>query len=178
MLLNRVTGEEREVDFVIRGRAAGHEVVVGVEASGRRRKASAEWFEQMIGKHKNLPTDKVVLVAEAGFADQARQLAESEGVVAVAAEDLSSGDPAYVVVNRLRSIWPKTVSLSPERVRVFVRRPGEENVVWFKALPDHVVYFEDGEEFGALIQVLQALIRTKSPRLADASLCRMRPVAA
>jgi len=30
----------------------------------------------MVGKHRNLPTDKLVLVSEGGFAEQAPMLAE------------------------------------------------------------------------------------------------------
>jgi len=71
MMVNSRTGAEREVDVVLRSTIAGHETVIAIEAAGRTRKAAVDWVEQMIGKHKNLPTDKVVLVAEAGFTEQA-----------------------------------------------------------------------------------------------------------
>ena len=129
MLTNRLTGEQREVDVVVRTKTAGHEVLVAVEATAGGRKATAPWVEGMIGKHKNLPTDKLVLVCEAGLSRQARRLAEAEGVVALTAEELSGDDPAYVVVNQLRSIWPKLISLTPERARIYVRRPAGEEMV-------------------------------------------------
>jgi len=44
LLTNRATGEEREVDVVVRSKAAGHEVIVGVEASARSRRASVERY--------------------------------------------------------------------------------------------------------------------------------------
>ena len=67
----------------------------------------------MIGKHDELPTDKLVLVSETGFVKQAEKLAEAKGVILLSPTDLEKGDPAHTVVNRLRSIWPKTVALTP-----------------------------------------------------------------
>ncbi len=115
MLRDRVTGQEREVDVVITTEAAGHPVIVSVEASSTRRPATVEWVDRMTGKHAHLPTDKLVLVSEAGFAASAYESAEAKGALAIAPEDLASEDPAFSVVNRLPSIWPKTVSLVPER---------------------------------------------------------------
>lgn len=91
MLRNKRTGYE--VDVVLRSRSAGYEIVISVEAMGRSRPASVEWVEQMVYKHKDLPTSKLVLVAEKGFSPQARALAEAEGVAALAPEDLRTATP-------------------------------------------------------------------------------------
>jgi hypothetical protein len=77
MLRNRVTGAEQEVDVVIRSRPAGHEVIVSVEATDRGRKADIEWVQQMLGKHADLPTSKLVLVSGGGFTERARRLADA-----------------------------------------------------------------------------------------------------
>jgi hypothetical protein len=61
----------------------------------------------MIGKHQNLPTDKLVLIAESGFRRQARDAAEAAGVATFAPDDLDADDPSLQVVNQLRSLWPK-----------------------------------------------------------------------
>lgn len=45
----------------------------------------------------------------------------------------------------MRSIWPKLVSLTPERARVWVRLPDDE-IQWFKAPADLALFFEDGSE--------------------------------
>ncbi len=71
MLVNRLTGEEREVDVVIRSRIAGQEMVLGIEATTQ--KGSSPWTESMIAKHAELPTDRLVLVAEKGFSKPARR---------------------------------------------------------------------------------------------------------
>ena len=167
LLVNRLTGEQREVDVVIRSETAGHPFVIGVEASALGRKASADWVEQMVGKHKNLPTDKLVLVAEGGFTRQATELAAAEGVITLSPEDVSESDPTYSVVNSLRSAWPKTVALTPERVQVHVQRPGEDKVIWFRGEPDLGFVLEDGSEIGPLIDVLQGVMEANMPAIVD-----------
>jgi hypothetical protein len=42
----------------------------------------------MLGKHENLPTDKLVLVAQGGFSKRARHKAESGGAVPVSPDDV------------------------------------------------------------------------------------------
>ena len=118
MLRDGRTGYDREVDVVIRSRSAGYEIVVSVEAVGRSRKATVEWVEQVVRKHQHLPTNKLVLVAERGFSEQARAVAESEGAVALAPEDLTGDDPAGRVVSTIRSLWPKVVTFNPEEFGV------------------------------------------------------------
>jgi hypothetical protein len=167
LLVNRATGEEREVDVIIRDRSAGHEITVAVEAAARSRRAGAPWVEEQVGKHKHLPTDKLVLVSESGFTPQARALAEAEGVIALAPEDVSDTDPAYSVVNRLREIWPKTITLSgPSKVRMRVVRPSAGDDVWIQVMPGHTVYLDDGEEVGSVLEVVQAFLEgTRDQRI-------------
>ena len=100
---------------MIRSQTAGHELIISVEASARQRKADAPWVEQTIGKHSNLPTHQLVLVAQSGFTPAARQKADAaKNVAAVAPAALGEGDPVYEVVNALPSLWPKQVSLTPD----------------------------------------------------------------
>jgi hypothetical protein len=66
----------------------------------------------MRAKHEHLETDKLVLVSEAGFTRQARELAEHFNIATLAPVDLGGDDPQGEVVNRLRSLWPKAVSLT------------------------------------------------------------------
>jgi hypothetical protein len=168
MLVNRVSGRKREVDVVMTNEAATHPVTVSVEASSARRPATVEWVERMIGKHADLPTDKLVLVAENGFREQAREYAESKGVLTIAPEDLAEGEPAYRIVNRLQSIWPKTITLQPPKeVRVTVSRASRGDRVWFKSQPDHIVYLQDGEELGTLLELVEALVSATRERAMD-----------
>jgi len=125
MLPKRLTGELREVDVVLRAKTAGHETVIAIEATGGARRATVDWVEQMIGKHKNLPTDKAVLVSESGFSRQGRTLARAEQMAPVTPLDAASDDLAREVVNALPSLSPKTVTLAPDSARVWVSRPDE-----------------------------------------------------
>jgi hypothetical protein len=91
MLVNRLTKRKREVDVVIRTNAATHEVVVGVEATKGGRMATVEWVECNIGKHQNLPTDKLVLVSQSGFRPQARELVGDQKALVVLTEGAAQG---------------------------------------------------------------------------------------
>ena len=66
-LIDRVTGELREVDIVIEWSDGVRDIVIGVECTATSRPASVEWVERMWGKHSSLPTDKLVLVSRSGF---------------------------------------------------------------------------------------------------------------
>jgi len=138
-----LTGALREVDVVLRSKVGPYETVIAIEAAARSRRAAVYWVEMLVAKHKHLPTDKLVLVAEAGFTEQARTLARAEGVAALEPRDLAAGDPDYVVVSAVPTLWPKTVSLSPEAARVWVDRPGE-GIKWFKAPPALDIVLPDG----------------------------------
>jgi (2Fe-2S) ferredoxin len=166
MLRNRLTGEEREVDVVVRSQVAGHPVTVSVEATSGSRRATVEWVERMVGKHRNLPTDRLVLVAEGGFTTQARMLAERENAIALAPEDIEGPDAAAKIVGRLKSLWPKLLALTPERFRVNVERPDGTNV-WFQGLPDNTLFTEDGTPVAYLNDTAHHLIRKRFPEIAD-----------
>jgi hypothetical protein len=158
MLVDRVTDEEREVDVVIRATPAGHPVAVGVEASSTRRPASVTWVDEMVGKHAHLPTDKLVLVSESGFTAAARKKAEVAGVIALAPEDLPEGDPAFTIVNRLRSLWPKVLSLTPEKIGMRVLRRGDDPPYVAPELADFPVFLDDGYALGTLEGVVRSTI--------------------
>jgi hypothetical protein len=166
MLTNRLTGKKREVDVVLRSKAAGHEFVIGIEATSRQRgPVSAQWVESMIGKHKNLPTDKVILVSESGFTDQARDLALQEFMVPISAETFGDGDPTFRIVNAVRSLWPKQVDLTPQGARVWVDVPGD-GVKWFRAPHNLDVFVVDGS-FVALEPLAYALVEGNWPRIIE-----------
>jgi hypothetical protein len=107
----------------------------------------------MIGKHKNLPTDKVVLVSETGFTPQARDLALAEkNMIPISPETLGNGDPAFGILNAVRALWPKQVDITPWRARIGVERAGE-GVDWFTASQDLDIYLTESAsvDFGTLI---------------------------
>lgn len=80
MLRHRLTGEEREVDVVIRSAVGEHPIVVSIECIDRKRRADSTWVEQMKAMHEHLETDRLVLVSRSGFYKPALSLAASLGI--------------------------------------------------------------------------------------------------
>lgn len=83
MLCNRLTGEDREVDIVLRYKLGAHEVVVSIECTGIKRPASSTWVEGMAKKHEFLATSKLVLWSANGFYKPALTTAEKLGIETV-----------------------------------------------------------------------------------------------
>jgi hypothetical protein len=150
MLVHCQTDDPREVDVVVRSTVVGQQVVIGIEASAAMRPADVKWVEQLISKHQQLPTDKLVLVSEHGYSKQARRLAEANSVALVELNDLGEETLEAVIVNKLPSLWPKAVRLAPERVIVETRPPGAEAVTRFVAFPDTELLHESGARLGTL----------------------------
>jgi hypothetical protein len=151
MLKNRVTGEGREVDVVIRSNVAGQEMVLGIEATVK--KGSSPWVEQMIGKHADLPTDRLVLVAEKGFSAPAKRYAAQKGVPLITPEDFRDPDPALKIVSRLERVWPKGVALTPQDLRIVVKKPDGTLARLREIPPDAVVFLEDGSYFAKGVSI-------------------------
>ena len=67
MLPNASTGKLREVDIVIEGKINDVHIVISFECCNSTRKAGSPWVENMIGKHRKLPTHRLILVSGSGF---------------------------------------------------------------------------------------------------------------
>lgn len=83
MLTHRLTGEEREVDIVLKYKLGIHDVLVSIECIDRKRKADSTWVETMAKKHEFLPTSKLVLWSSSGFYKPAIITAEKLGIETV-----------------------------------------------------------------------------------------------
>lgn len=79
-LNDRDTGSPVEVDIVIEEVVGGHTVLVGVECTAGKRKATIEWYREMRSKHADLPISKTVLVSESGFTQQVYRKARRDGI--------------------------------------------------------------------------------------------------
>jgi hypothetical protein len=162
-LPNRLTGQRREVDVVIRGTVGGYPLTVSVEARSAMRRADAPWVESMIGKHQELPTDKLILVSRAGFTDQARELATRSGVIPVSPKDISADDFVGRIVNNLGSLWPKLISLTPSRYRVSVRTNTGGTTV-FPSDGDHLIFTAEGH---VVASIQEAVIHQINSKIVD-----------
>jgi hypothetical protein len=155
MLLQRTTGEKREVDVVLRSTVAGHEVIVSIEARATARRADLSWVEMMLGKHADLPTSKLVLVSQAGFTGPAKRLAEAKGAVAVAPADLAGDHPGRRLIDQLAELSARELNLEAKYVILHARRPSGQKVTVGVPL-DVNVYTADGGFITILFRVFQA----------------------
>jgi hypothetical protein len=96
MLIDKVTGETREVDILISASTASYKVDIGIEVISWRRVADTPWIEKMIAKHADLPTDKLVLVSESGFSKPAKIKAAHNGIETLTIEDASNTDWSFI----------------------------------------------------------------------------------
>ena len=64
-------------------------------------------------------------------------------MIPISPEVLDDSDPALKVLNSLRSLWPKAVSLTPIRAEVEVDVPGE-GILAVQAPKDLHIFAEDG----------------------------------
>jgi hypothetical protein len=162
MLRSRATGDLREVDVVVRSTIAGHDVSIGVEASRTGRRRSVEWVEQLISKHSELPTDKLILVSAAGVSKAARRLADAKGVVVIVGEDMTDDDVTHDVINKLRSIWPRTIRIEFLSCELVVQGPASQIVIR-EAPFDFNIVSPAGREIGHLQYTLTGIVEDNWP---------------
>lgn len=92
LLIDKITGEQREVDVHIESRAAGYEVRISLEVVSQRRRADTPWIERMHSKHASLPTNKLVLVSRSGFTKAASTKAKFYGIETLSVEEAIACD--------------------------------------------------------------------------------------
>ena len=84
ILQDRDTGSPVEVDIVIEEAIGSHKVLIGVECTAGKRKATIEWYREMRAKHADLPIAKTVLVSESGFTREVHKKAKKDNVTLLA----------------------------------------------------------------------------------------------
>lgn len=72
-------GTEREVDVVVEGPFDGEHVVTSLEVIEHSRPGGLPWVQEQIGKHRALPTNRLVLVSKKGFTKNAQKAVDLEG---------------------------------------------------------------------------------------------------
>ena len=116
LVSDRRTGTTREVDILIRTSSSGYPINIAVECTDTSSPADVTWVEQMVTKHADLPTDKLVLVSANGFTKSAVGKAESYDVVPLRLESLTDHPWAQVVGDRkelvLRALLARTLLVS------------------------------------------------------------------
>ena len=98
-----------------------------------------------------------MLVSAAGFSDDAHELALASHAVPIQPQDLTADDPSFQVVNKLRSIWPKELTLTVVAFRAVVTDlEGMERPM--KAEEDEQVFLGDGTVVATMRDLLDTCI--------------------
>lgn len=98
LLKERDSSSSREVDILVETRLAGTVIRLAVECRDRSRTSDIEWIDQLIGKYRDLPVDRVVAVSRSGFTKAAAEKACANRI------DLRS------LENALESDWPSELT--------------------------------------------------------------------
>ncbi len=96
-LRDAVLGIDREVDIVIEGEFDDEPIVVSIEVRERSRPADIGWVQEMLQKHRDLPTNRLLLVSRTGFSGSA-----------LAAIDREAG--------RVQALTPEVIEIDGEPV--------------------------------------------------------------
>lgn len=115
-------GAPREVDVLVTSAVGQHSVVVAVEASAKGRRASVEWVEQLLKKHEDLPTNKLVLYSSSGFTKAAHAKALANNAVPISGEPIADQDLERSVLAGLRTESSNEMYVAPVLALVSVER--------------------------------------------------------
>ncbi len=151
LLIDKTTGERREVDVVVEFRSGPHPFLLCLECRSGRRPATVEWVDTMHAKHRALNTNKLVLVSKSGFSHKALTKAQSYGHDAMSVRDAASVDWRSVVdvvphlgirvtiLPRIRKILLDIPEPDRDRARTItefrelhIREPGKEPALLWK----------------------------------------------
>jgi hypothetical protein len=158
-LTDASTGALREVDITIELEVAGHPVMISLECRSHRRKQTVSFVEEMHSKHLFLPTNSLVLVSSSGFTREAVARAAVHGIELVTPIELTD-DQAGKIVNRLQSIWFKTLNTSITSVRARMAGSPHMDAGWYDVGPEVGVFYEDGIDAANLLMLASGILRT------------------
>jgi hypothetical protein len=159
LLRDAVLGNEREVDIVIEGNLDGEPMVISVEVREQRRPATLNWVQEMIQKHRNLPTNLLLLVSSSGFSKSALSAIDREAnVQALTPEVIEVGGEAVV-----KRLYMDLINYSATSCTVYVR--SEDGRTAVPGQPDTDIYGDDGTLLGPLAYLVHEAIHLDSVSL-------------
>ncbi|WP_440945587.1 hypothetical protein ACSAZL_15910 [Methanosarcina sp. T3] len=91
-LIDKITGQPREVDISIKYDFGYIPIVIIVECRDRNNKEDVTWIEQLVMKCANLNVNKVVAVSSTGFTQPAMTSAQHYGIITHTINEISLGD--------------------------------------------------------------------------------------
>jgi len=161
MLVDRITGELREVDVTATATVGTHQIVLSVECRDHQRPADTPWVESMAQKHANLDTSKLVLWSRSGFTAPAAAKAKFLNIDTVSARDVKGADWAKFarasVGSKIRLVTP---AFQPEVLVI----TANSDVVPMNS-PELAVWFDEaGRVAGSMQGVLNKLLTDEEVR--------------
>jgi hypothetical protein len=160
LLRDLVTGAQREVDVVVSGQVARHPVEIAIECRDRGRRSDVTWVEEMHAKHSRLPTNVLVLASHSEFTREACRVAELYGIRRIVLDDIDRAAPERLFPD-VQSLWGKAWEVSIDRVSITVEATSEVPAEQIRAVPDNVLFLDDGTEIGHASQLANALARSE-----------------
>lgn len=160
LMIDRVTKVEREVDVVIEIMTGDLPVVIGVEVVSHNRPADLEWLNKMWGKHKNLPTNKLVLVSKSGFTATAIEEGKMLGIELKSLNDAIEADWT-LIVNKLKELFLARCYFTPTECRAVLEEKhqrSDDPVVG----PNLILYNSQGEPQGKLLEIIEQVLKQPS----------------
>ena len=160
LLVDRVTKIEREVDIVIDATTGDLDITIGIEVISHNRRADLEWLNQMWGKHKNLPTDKLVLVSKSGFTETAIEEGRTLGIELMTLNEAIVADWT-LIVNKLKEVFLARCHFTPTECRAILveeyQQPDNPIVG-----PDLILYNSQDQPQGTLLEIIQQVLNQPS----------------
>ena len=149
MLIDRISGSEREVDICIETSLAGHSLVVAIECRDHERNSDVTWVEQMKSKHERLPTNVLVLASRRRFSAEASRIATAYGIETVYLEE-ANADGLDRVLGDAGTLWKNFYQARPTNVKVTVVRPGSEGPIVVRCHPTTQVLDAQAQDVGSI----------------------------
>ncbi len=161
MLVDLVSGEEREVDVVVEGTVGTQHVLVCLEVRHHKRRADITWIEQATMKHERLPTNALILVSRSGFTKNARAKAKSFGIQLLSYSEIETAEVGKLL-GAESTLWFKSATVTVEKVRVYfppIDSLGAETLV---ASMNNLLYNEAAEPVGQISALVEQAIRSEA----------------
>ena len=160
MLIDIVTGKEREVDICIERNIAAHKVIISIECMDHSRPADIGWVEQMKTKHDRLPTNYLALVSKSGFSKEAYKVAKSYGIETIKLEK-EIEESAATIIGKLKTVWCKSFNLTPLKCVVEVEAGNSLPVERISTFPDNLVYLSNGNQICTVKDIVEYWLHSK-----------------
>jgi hypothetical protein len=146
-LLDVQLGEPREVDVVVEGAFDGEPVVTSVEVIEHSRPADVQWVQGQIGKHRALPTNRLVLVSKKGYTKNAQKAVDNEGGWVQALT------PRVVERDGREIQWAVLDHLQLTPTACYIKVDYGGRLLDVKAEVNYVIYDAEGKELGFAIEL-------------------------